>query len=204
MLVRQAGFDIHRERFEDAIRHLTHARELDPSSGRVLHELGYALHASGQDEAACQVLERALELNPRDALCAVMLARARFALGDRKGALESLELTQRLLPSDAAPGIRGEIAWGFGLLGRPREAKRALDRVMEIATRRYVDPAVLAWTDLGVGDEEEAARQLQLAAEDLSRVQDSYPAHFIRENSWSDPVLEQERFLQLRERLALP
>ena len=55
-----------------------------------------------------------------------------------------------------------------------------------------------------VGDEEEAARQLQLAAEDLSRVQDSYPAHFIRENSWSDPVLEQERFLQLRERLALP
>ena len=63
VLVRQAGFDIHRERFEDAIRHLTHARELDPSSGRVLHELGYALHASGQDEAACQVLERALELN---------------------------------------------------------------------------------------------------------------------------------------------
>ncbi len=204
VLVRQAGFDIHRERFEDAIRHLTHARELDPSSGRVLHELGYALHASGQDEAACQVLERALELNPRDALCAVMLARARFALGDRKGALESLELTQRLLPSDAAPGIRGEIAWGFGLLGRPREAKRALDRVMEIATRRYVDPAVLAWAYLGVGDEEMAARQLQLAAEDLSRVQDSYPAHFIRENSWSDPVLEQERFLQLRERLALP
>ncbi len=55
-----------------------------------------------------------------------------------------------------------------------------------------------------MGDEEVAARQLQLAAEDLSRVQDSYPAHFIRENSWSDPVLEQERFLQLRERLALP
>ena len=150
------------------------------------------------------MLVRALELNPRVALCAVMLARARFALGYRKAELEALELTQRLLPSDAAPGIRGEIAWGFGLLGRPEEAQRALDRVIEIAARRYVDPAVLAWTYLGVGDKEEAARQLRLAAEDLSRVQDSYPAHFIRENSWSDPALEQEPFPQLRERLELP
>ena len=199
--VRQAGFDIHRDRHEQAISNMLRAVELDPNSGRVLHELGYALHASGQHMRANQVLEKCLALNPREAICSVMLARSQFALGDEDKALEALKLTERLIPGDAAPGIRGEIAWGYGLLNKPADAQRAFDKVMQIAANRYVDPAILAWTYMGISDYPEALRQLQLAANNLALIQDSYPAHFIRENSWSDPMLEQPDFLLVRKRL---
>ena len=55
----------------------------------------------------------------------------------------------------------------------------------------------------GQTDYKEAFRQLELAANDLSLIQDSYPAHFIRENSWSDPRLEQPDFLALRKKFDL-
>ena len=106
------------------------AVQLDPNSGRVLHELGYALHASGQHQQANKVLEKCLALNPYEAICSIMLARSQFALGNKQKALEALELTERLIPADAAPGIRGDIAWGYGLLGRPAEARRSFDKVM--------------------------------------------------------------------------
>jgi len=203
VLVRQAGFETHRDRSEQAISAMLRAIELDPNSGRVLHELGYALHASGQHQRANQILERCLELNPREAICSVMLARSQFALGNEQEALDALELTERLIPDDAAPGIRGDIAWGYGLLERPADARRAFDRVIELQATRYVDPAVLAWSYMGIQDYDEAYRQLELAANDLSLIQDSYPAHFIRENSWSDPRLEQSDFLALRQRFRL-
>ena len=80
VLVRQAGFDTHRDEHEQAISNMLRAVQLDPNSGRVLHELGYALHASGQHRRANQVLEKCLELNPHEAVCSIMLARSQFAL----------------------------------------------------------------------------------------------------------------------------
>ena len=203
VLVRQAGFETHRDQHQQAIDHMLRAVELDPNSGRVLHELGYALHASGQHQQASDVLEKCLELNPREAIASIMLARSEFALGNEQQALDALQLTESLIPDDAAPGIRGDIAWGYGLLGRPEDARRAFDKVIELASTRYVDPAVLAWSYMGIQDYKEAFRQLELAANDLSLIQDSYPAHFIRENSWSDPRLEQADFLALRKRFDL-
>ncbi len=203
VLVRQAGFETHRDQHEQAINHMLRAAQLDPNSGRVLHELGYALHASGKHQEANKVLEKCLELNPREAIASIMLARSQFALGNKQQALEALQLTERLISDDAAPGIRGDIAWGYGLLGRPADARRAFDKVIRQAATRYVDPAVLAWSYMGIQDYQEAYKQLELAANDLSLIQDSYPAHFIRENSWSDPRLEQSDFLALRKRFDL-
>ena len=203
VLVRQAGFDTHRDEHEQAISNMLRAVQLDPNSGRVLHELGYALHASGQHRRANQGLEKCLELNPHEAVCSIMLARSQFAIGNKKQALEALQLTERLIPDDAAPGIRGDIAWGYGLLGLPIDARRAFDKVIELSATRYVDPAVMAWSYMGIKDYQEAFRQLELAANDLSLIQDSYPVHFIRENSWSDPRLEQPDFLALRKRFNL-
>lgn len=203
VLVRQAGFDVHRDQYEQAINSMLPAVQLDPNSGRVLHELGYALHASGQHQQANKVLEKCLALNPYEAICSIMLARSQFALGNKQKALEALELTERLIPADAAPGIRGDIAWGYGLLGRPAEARRSFDKVMELAATRHVDPAVMAWSYMGIKNYEEALKQLALAGNDRSLIQDSYPAHFIRENSWSDPRLEQPDFLALRKKLSL-
>jgi len=203
VLVRHATLAIHRSKFKDAINYMRHAVKLDPNNGRVLHELGYALHASGQSQQASEVLRRCLRLNPTEAICSVMLARSEFAQGHHIQALEALRLTESLLPKSAAPGIRGEIAWGYGLLGYPQDASRAYAMVERAAEQRYVDPAVWAWARMGIGDYDEALLLLKQAADNTELTQDSYPAHFIRENSWSDPRLETAEFIEVRERLQL-
>ncbi|MGA0265606.1 MAG: tetratricopeptide repeat protein [Lysobacterales bacterium] len=203
VLVREATFATHKDQHAEAIRLMRHAVELDPNSGRVLHELGYALHAAKRFTQASEVLRRCLDFNPEEAICSVMLARSEFALGNKQRALSALRLTESLLPEDAAPGIRGEISWGYGLLGYPDEARRAFARVEEAAKKRYVDPTTEAWARMGLGQYDLALELLREAADDLNLIQDPYPAHFIRENSWSDPMLETSDFIEVRERLRL-
>ena len=203
VLVRQATFATRRNQHEEAISLMRHAVELDPNSGRVLHELGYALHASKQFQQASEVLRRCLTLNPTEAICSVMLARSEFAQGNHDASLAALKLTESLLPNDAAPGIRGEIAWGYGLLGHPAEAMRAYEQVQLAAQSRYVDPAVWAWASMGIGEYDVALKLLRQAADNTDLIQDPYPTHFIRENSWSDPRLETAAFIEVRERLRL-
>ncbi|MDE0952646.1 MAG: hypothetical protein OSA45_15370 [Halioglobus sp.] len=114
-----------------------------------------------------------------------------------------MKLTKSLLPDDAAPGIRGENAWGYGLLGYPAEAARAYEQVRVAAQARYVDPAVWAWASMGIGEYDVALKLLRQAADNTDLIQDPYPTHFIRENSWSDPRLETAAFIKVRERLRL-
>ena len=203
VLVRQASFATHRDQHKEAVSLMRHAVQLDPNSGRVLHELGYALHASKEFQQASEVLRRCLTLNPTEAICSVMLARSEFAQGNHDASLAALKLTESLLPDDAAPGIRGEIAWGYGLLGYPAEAARAYEQVRVAAQTRYVDPAVWAWASMGIGEYDVALKLLRQAADNTDLIQDPYPTHFIRENSWSDPRLETAAFIKVRERLRL-
>ena len=129
--------------------------------------------------------------------------RSEFAQGNHDASLAALKLTESLLPDDAAPGIRGEIAWGYGLLGYPAEAARAYEQVRVAAQARYVDPAVWAWASMGIGEYDVALKLLRQAADNTDLIQDPYPTHIIRKNSWSDPRLETAAFIKVRERLRL-
>jgi serine/threonine protein kinase/tetratricopeptide (TPR) repeat protein len=55
-----------RRRYEDALREIRKAVELDPLTGLFQAHLGWILHCSGDDEQALRVLQSALELYPRD------------------------------------------------------------------------------------------------------------------------------------------
>jgi len=54
---------------------------------------------------------------------------------------------------------------------------------------------------MGVGDYDEALRQMNVAAENNELVQDPYVAQFIRLNFWSDLMLEQPEWVEVREKL---
>ena len=78
---------------------------------------------------------------------------------------------------------------------------RAFETLVELAAERYVDATVWAWAYLGLGDYEEALRLLNAASENLENTRDPYPAHFIRWNVWSDSMLEEPEWVEVRERL---
>ena len=93
------------------------------------------------------------------------------------------------------------IAWGYHLLGEPEDAQRVFERFRELAADQHVDSSVWAWAYMGVGDYDEALNQLNAAAENLEYLRIAWVAFYIRQNTWSDPMLEQPEFVEVRERL---
>ena len=190
-----------RDRPDEAVRHLRHATALDPNNSEMYLGLGYALHVAGKHAEAVEVLRECLAINPRQAVCSSFLARSEIARGNDDAALDALRLSEQLLPGDASPAIRGELAYAYRLLGQADDAQRAFEVVDELAGNLYVDSSTWAWAYMGVGDYDEALRQLNTAAENLELLQLPWVAHFIRQNVWSDPILDQPEFVEVRSRL---
>ena len=186
---------------EEAIRYAERALELDPNSSYAFEGLGLPLHEARRHTEAIEVLQECLVLDPGESVCSIFLARSEFARGNDEAALDALRRTEQLLPGDAAPAIRGELAYGYRLLGQPEDARRAFEVVRELATNLYVDPSTWAWAYMGVGDYDEALRLLDTAAENLELLQLPWLAHFIRLNTWSDPILDQPEWVEMRSRL---
>ena len=91
--------------------------------------------------------------------------------------------------------------YGYGLLGQTEDAQRALRRLRQQATTRYVDSPRWAWAYLGIGDYQEALNQLNAAADNPERIQYLLALNYIRVNFWRDPMLEEPEFVEVRNRL---
>ncbi len=124
-----------------------------------------------------------------------------FALGNNEASLAALRRTEQLLPSGAAPSIRGEVAYGYGLLGHPEDAQRGFELVRDLAIDRYVDASTWARVYMAVGDYDEALRRTNIAADYRDLLQDPWPTHFISQNTLRDPILEEPEWIDVRSRL---
>jgi len=197
-----AHFELNfRDRPDEAIGHLRRSSELDPHNSLRFQTLGYTLHVAGRHAEAIEALRECLAIDSSQAVCSLFVARSEFARGNDEAALDALRLAEQLLPGDASPAIRGELAYAYGRLRQADDAQRAFAIVEELAGGLYVDSSTWAWAYMGVGDYDEALRQLNIATENLELLQLPWLAHFIRQNVWNDPVLEQPEFVEVRSRL---
>jgi TolB-like protein len=188
-------------RHEEATENMRRAVELDPNyTGRRL-QLGESLLYAGRYNEARDALQECLTIDPAYMVCALFLSSSEFGGGNDEAALDALRITEQLMPADAPPPPRAGMAYGYGLLGQGQDAVRSFEIITELAAGRYVDPVTWARAHLGVGDYDEALRQLTIAAENHELVQDPYPASFVALNMWSDPALEEPAFVEVRERL---
>jgi tetratricopeptide (TPR) repeat protein len=186
---------------EEAMRYLERAVELDPNNGDGYFFLGGSLMWAGRYEDASETLRDCLEIDPRQAICSLFLSHSEFVLGSRETALDALTLGESLLPGDGANGPRADVVYGYGLLGQREDAQRAFEFVTELSADQYVDPVVWAWAYMGMGDYDEALIRLNAAAENPQLITDPIAALFTRLNFWSDPVLEQPEWVEVRNKL---
>lgn len=184
----------------EAVRHSERAVELDPNGTQAIMYVGDALHAAGRHAEASEVAQECLAIDPAQQGCYIVFARAEVARGNYEAALDALRLTDQLLP-DGTPVLHSELVYAYGLLGQPEDAQRVFEELRGFATDQYVDPSIWAWAYMGVGDYDEALRQLHTAAENLELLQLPWVALFIRDNTWSDPILEQSEWVEMRSRL---
>jgi TolB-like protein/DNA-binding winged helix-turn-helix (wHTH) protein/Tfp pilus assembly protein PilF len=146
-----------RGRFDESLIESEYARQLDPLSLIIAADNGAILYYSRQYNRAIAKFNAVLAMDsnfPR----AHMVRAAYVAKGRFEDALADIEKSR---PVEGERSHWGWLAYVYGRAGRRTEAEHALARLLEINRHESLDPAIILWAYLGIGDNEQALAWLE-------------------------------------------
>jgi TolB-like protein/Tfp pilus assembly protein PilF len=183
-------------RIDEALAEVRRARELDPLSPIIITDVGKELYLARRYDEALAELQKALELNPNFISAEKWLASVYMDKGKYK---EALALVERMKPAIGEADYTVSVASVYALMGRQREARRLLARLLDLAQRKYVDPGQIASVYLRLGEKDQAFAWFEKAYAAKS-------AHMTSLKVWSlyDPLRSDPRFADLVRRVGLP
>ena len=115
-----------RRQHEEAISELERALALDPNDPSCNSLMGVVLYYTGKPKEAVDFLNRAMRLDPHNpGRYLIFLGVAQFCMGNLEEAATLIEKGIRLNPDMS--GFTGLLAATYGLLGREKEARAALE-----------------------------------------------------------------------------
>lgn len=145
-------------RFDEALAESDRARQLDPLSLIIAADKGIILLDSRQYDRAIEQLTAVLEMDPG-------FGRARVVASAylQKGMFEKVLSDIKSWPAQDSPWYFSGLAYYNGRAGRPREATRALEKLVELNRRQPSDPIVFVDAYIGTGNREAAITSLEKA-----------------------------------------
>jgi len=185
------------KRFDEAVALRKRLVELDPLSVSANDFLGWTLYYAGRYDESIGQYRKALEMDPKNAYLHMWLARSYASKQERNQALAACRTAMELAPEDLI--VLTGCGYNLGISGNRQEARAVLDRVNLLAARKPVDPCLLAWLYVGVGDKERALELLEEAFQQRSPNLAGDPDLDFGQILGSDP-----RYQTLRRRLNLP
>ncbi len=183
------------DRHDEAIQLLQRALALDPNNEASYTRLGRALLSAGEHQAAITVYREAINLNPNRVTSHRRLALAMILVEDNTGAARQLRFAETL------DGDSTTVAYLFSRIGLQEDATRVLNRFEELAVGRHKAAASRVLVNLARGDEEQSNEWLSRAAETKEPYESNTILHLLRRNNFRDTILDQPRFVEVRERL---
>jgi TolB-like protein/Tfp pilus assembly protein PilF len=152
-------------RFEEANRELQRARALDPVSRIIATDWGVALYSERRYDEAYQELSKVIELDPEfsEALeyrGLVLLQQARYE--------DAIADFRRATGIDSSPRRLSHLGFGYGLAGKPAEARLILRKLQGLSKSVYVSPWCFALVYTGLGDKDRAFFWLEKAFSERS------------------------------------
>ncbi len=150
-------------RVDEALEQIGIAQALDPLSLIISTAKGRILHFARRFEEAIEQCRRTLELDPDFVPAYFDLC---VAYGQTGQFDEAGELLRRMDELEHNP-LRSDIMMGryLGMIGETDGAREILDRLIEQRISRHVSPLNLAIIYLGLGDTENAMREMEMACE---------------------------------------
>ncbi len=150
-------------RHEEALAQIARARELDPLSGLINSMEGqFLLHAGRVDEAIARLRE-AIEIDPQSRVGHMFLASAYIERGlfaeaiAEAGAASALSLATQQIAYES---------YAKAKLRKRADARKALERLLQLSTKRYVPPYNVALAYMGLDDVTGALTWLDRAFEE--------------------------------------
>jgi serine/threonine-protein kinase len=183
-------------RHAQAIVEVRTAQKLDPSSLIINANLAGALLYAGQTEEALRQAQATVQLDPHFPVGHIWLGNVYAATGRYPEAIFAFEKASE---HSAPPKLVASLAWLYGISGNKMKAKKMLEDLKHSADSQYLSPASLAGIYIGLGDNEEAFRLLQSAAND----RDPWLVD-IRVDQMYVPLRGDPRYAELLKRMHFP
>ncbi|HEX6729673.1 MAG TPA: tetratricopeptide repeat protein [Pyrinomonadaceae bacterium] len=184
-------------RFDESIKHIERAFELDPQSLVINTVRGYPYMRSGRCDTAIGYFKKTLEMEPKFPL-------AHFYLG--KCYVEQKQFSDAIKEQLAAISASGEsaafvaaVSFAYAAAGNRQEASARLSKLKEASRRGYVSPYSMATVYAGLGETDEAFKWLDKAYDDRD-----YQLPTIKNDIHFAHLKDDRRFAQLLERIGLP
>jgi serine/threonine protein kinase/Tfp pilus assembly protein PilF len=171
------------ERYEDAIRLMKRAQELDPLAHP--SDLATTLLRAGRYREALELAQRLIEFEPGLSRGYSISGWARIKMGSFAEGLAALERAVSLAPG--SPMFQAQLGQAYALAGRVNEARDVLQKLNDLARQQYIPPYFFAYVHAGLGDEDAAMDCLDRAYEQRSGALYGIKGSFLFENLRSHP-----------------
>jgi tetratricopeptide (TPR) repeat protein len=148
-----------RGRFDEAFAESERARQLDPLSLIIAADNGAILYYSGHYDSAIEKWRSVLAIDPQFQR-AQLIEQAYIEKGMFDEAIAGVERTRPFTPGH---WYWCNLAYAYGRAHRSAEARDALQELLRIGRRETLDPRLLAWAYLGLGEKDKALDWLEKA-----------------------------------------
>jgi len=181
----------------ESIEYYERAARLDPLSATISFSLGWLYMAQRNFEAAVAQLKKASELDPSLIDARVQLARTRLFMGQQVAAIAALEEIAQLSARRAMH--LAFLGHAYGTTGRQADARRLIEELKLRSRKTYVSPLTFAIIHIGLGERDDAFRELEQAREAADP--------WLTENNFDlifDPLRSDARWRKLRSEMGFP
>jgi TolB-like protein/Tfp pilus assembly protein PilF len=181
-----------------AIALLQGAVQRDPNNALVHRFLGGQLLFAGRFDEAAASYQKCLDVGT-STVCAQQLAAAELLRGNEEAALDAVRYGEQI--TNGGTNTTATAAYLYSRLGLLEEARRSYEELSELAREAYVAPLQWAIADMGVGDYDAAYSVIAENLEIVLRNTGAAGHAAIRDNFLDDPVLEEPRWVELRNQM---
>ncbi len=181
---------------DEAIAESKRGSELDPTNLIVSSEFGWAYYLAHQFDKAIAQYRKTLEMDPNFVYAAYCLAQSY----EQKGMYEeaSIELNKARPLSGDWSWIIAELGCVKAVLGNRGEAEQIIEELKKRRAREYIDPVLIAYIYIALGDKEQAFVWLETGFQERAG-----DIPWCKIEPKMDPLRSDPRFADLMQRVGL-
>lgn len=183
-------------RMDEAIREITRAQEIDPTSLIANVNAGWIFYYARQYDRAIEHMRKSLEMDPN-------FARGHWAISEpleqKQRYEEAISELQKARQLDETPIMLALLGHVYAVTGKRSEAQKVLTQLEEQSKQTYVDRYFVAQIYTALGDRDKAFQELDKAYEEHS----SWLV-WLKVEPKFDSLRSDPRFTNLVQRIGLP
>jgi tetratricopeptide (TPR) repeat protein len=175
-----------RARFDEAIKEIEQALELDPVSIAINRELGTVYYFAGQFDRAIDALKKTIEMDPSVPHGHLVFGAAYLGKSMYEEALAEFQ-KERGISGGAQGWVEVYTGNAYMQMGKPDEAQKVLDNLLERSKTEYVSPFMLAFLHFVLGKNDEGFNLANKAYEEQDPRLHQFKISPLLETVRSDP-----------------